>query len=135
MMNPFGQKKAFSDRHLLLYPVVFWPWHLARFEDANTCPIVTRIWDTFASGPNYRKWLHYHRKGVIIRKNSDDDFWRRSQFSQIHGGDLLESPNRSIYSSYRAYLETRMLQSCCSTGEPALSRFCIHRSGRAYFQA
>jgi len=81
----------YCDRHLLLYSAVFWPWHFARFEDVNTCPILTVIWDTFASETNHQRWLDYHRRCVAISIFTEDIFWRRSSALHNESDDLLST--------------------------------------------
>jgi len=84
-------KGDYHNRHLLLYSAVFWPWHLGRCEDANTCPILTRIWDTFASETVHQRWLDYHRRCVAIHNHIEDIFWRRSYALQKGSDDLLST--------------------------------------------
>jgi hypothetical protein len=54
----------YSDRHLLLYSAVFWPWHFSCCEEVNSCQILTGLRDTLLSGANYQRWLNYHRLKV-----------------------------------------------------------------------
>ncbi|KAI5782140.1 hypothetical protein FPQ18DRAFT_283943, partial [Pyronema domesticum] len=35
----------YGDRHLLLYSVVFWPWHFSHCEDVNGCQTLTDLWN------------------------------------------------------------------------------------------
>ena len=75
-----------SNRQLLLYSVVFWPWHLANRDDGNDCQALTALWNTFISEINYHRWLDYHLNASSFTK---DAFWHRSKAMQQKGIDIL----------------------------------------------
>ena len=65
---------AHSNRHLLLYLAVFWPWHFSRPGVGDD--ILTGLWDTFISQTNYESRSRYHRLQVK-ESYSSDLFWQR----------------------------------------------------------
>ena len=81
------KQASYSDRHLLLYSAVFWPWHFSSCEYEN-CQMLTDLWDAFVSGTNRQRWLDYHHRRVKT-KYSWDPFWLRSETLQDEVGDLL----------------------------------------------
>jgi len=80
---------SYSDRHLLLYTTVFWPWHFSRCLD--DCPILSRLWKKFLLGENHQRWLEYHCRCVRTNRFSGDNFWFRSDTLQQQTDDVLSS--------------------------------------------
>ena len=65
----------YHDRHLLLYSVAFWPWHLYHCNDS--CQILDALWEGFLSEATFQRWIDCHYKRVQTRPPKDT-FWRRS---------------------------------------------------------
>ena len=65
----------YHDRHLLLYSVVFWPWHLNRCTDS--CQILVALWEAFVSEATFQHWIGFHYQRVQTQRTKDT-FWRRS---------------------------------------------------------
>jgi hypothetical protein len=49
------QEEGYSDRHLLSYSVLFWPWHFSHCADVNGCQTLTDLWNSFVSESNYQR--------------------------------------------------------------------------------
>ena len=64
-----------SDRHLLLYSAVFWPWHFSRCKEND---MLTRLCTMLLSEVNHKKWLGYHRLRVKAYSYDEDPFWQRA---------------------------------------------------------
>jgi len=70
----------YSDRHLLLYAAVFWPWHFAHCEDG--CPILSGLWGAFVAEATFQRWINYHCQCVQTSEFSEDTYWLRSEALQ-----------------------------------------------------
>ncbi|KAI5792038.1 hypothetical protein FPQ18DRAFT_291967, partial [Pyronema domesticum] len=88
--NIITREGQYRDRHLLLYSVVFWPWHFSHCEDVNGCQTLTDLWNSFASESNYQRWHNYHGKWVVTT-NTRDTFWERVNVCQQEADNLLSS--------------------------------------------
>ncbi|KAI5850863.1 hypothetical protein BZA05DRAFT_51672 [Tricharina praecox] len=112
----------YNARHLLLYSVVFSPWHFAQCEDKDNCQAVTGLWNTFVSGSNYQRWANYHQRCVQVDRHSRDIFWCRTHAVRQAGDDTLSSvcvfgynggsltspsPRRRLF--YPDYFSTRLV--------------------------
>lgn len=123
-------------RHLLLYAMVFWPWHLAR-DAGNDCRILAGLWDRFLLGEHCRRWLDLLRRNVMTWKNSRDAFWRRAYAVQQGGHDVLTSvcvfglvsKLTSVFESVfveKARIDWLLLQAC-SVGDLNVAGFLLDR--------
>ena len=82
---------VYEGRHLLLYSVVFWPWHFAHCGEFDRCPTLTSLWDKLISESTYERWRHYHCKCVTKFPHSEsrEDFWcRQETIQEMHYGRL-----------------------------------------------
>ncbi|KAI5796206.1 hypothetical protein FPQ18DRAFT_423767 [Pyronema domesticum] len=86
--NVTTREGQYRDRHLLLYSVVFWPWHFSHCEDVNGCQTLTDLWNSFASESNYQRWHNYHGKWVVTT-DTRDTFWERVNVWQQEADNLL----------------------------------------------
>jgi len=77
--NIRGQEGVYEDRHLLLYSVVFWPWHFAHCGEFNRCPTLSSLWDKLISESTYERWHHYYRECIVFSGWWKEDFWRRQR--------------------------------------------------------
>ncbi|KAI5841659.1 hypothetical protein BZA05DRAFT_360374, partial [Tricharina praecox] len=88
------QEGDYSDRHLLLYAAVFWPWHLSRADDR--CDILHASWANFVSDGNHERWFFYHyrvtpefrKKARIGRLRAR--FGSRQTFTAVFGSRSAE---------------------------------------------
>jgi len=76
----------YGDRHLLLYSVVFWPWH---FAHAKNCAILDTIWYTFVSGTHHRRWWDYCAEAVKRTLWGRSVFWERVSAHGVQPNSLL----------------------------------------------
>jgi len=76
-----GREGVYEGRHLLLYSVVFWPWHFAHCGEFNRCPTLSSLWDKLISESTYERWLHYYRNCIATRDIIwwKEDFWKRQR--------------------------------------------------------
>jgi hypothetical protein len=83
-----------TDRHLLLYSAVFWPWHFSCCKAVNDYDsnILNIVWNMFILVYNYLKWLLYYQSVIEWGYNgiTGDLFWRKSHvFAEQKTDDLL----------------------------------------------
>jgi len=87
-------KGKYTDRHLLLYSAVFWPWHFSCCEAVNdyNSNILNIVWNMFILVSNYLKWLLYYQSVIEWGYNGITGglFWRKSHaFAEQKTDDLL----------------------------------------------
>jgi len=90
--NIKGYEGHYEDRHLLLYSVMFWPWHFAHCGEFNRCPTLSSLWDKLISESTYERWHHYYRNCISRTwwKEKKEDFWRRQEIvRRSHYGRLF----------------------------------------------
>ena len=97
--NRWTREGAYKNRHLLLYAVVFWPWHLARCGDFDHSPIVSLLWEKLSRGNIYERWCDYH--GTCVAAYS----WRGSGFWQRHEAIKAEGYDRILFFACLGYIE------------------------------
>jgi len=119
-----------SNRHLLLYSAVFWPWHFAHCDDSKDCPVLTGLWNTFVSEETHRRWLDYHRQCVLTDwPVRDTFFWQRSATRNKEGyKDVLSTV--CIYGLGRKFetaLEAMSLMAGPLSRSPSLGPYRTHQ--------
>ena len=80
-----------SDRHLLLYSAVFWPWHFSLGRDTNGFEMLICLCKKLMSETNHQRWLEYHRFVVGASRYTEVCYWRRVLALQKEKDDALSS--------------------------------------------
>ncbi|KAF8541975.1 hypothetical protein BDD12DRAFT_775371, partial [Trichophaea hybrida] len=74
-----AEEGQYRNRHILLYSVVFWPWHFSRHEALHMvdCDSLMGLWKRFMSQINYRRWFDHYHSTIKTMSWTDELFWQK----------------------------------------------------------
>ena len=92
--NTLGtQEGHYRDRHLLLYSMVFWPWHVFCCGELNNYQMLTLLCNKLLSETNHQRWRNYYPLPWWGLFSSEDNYWNRVRILQQG-----KNSNDSLYS-------------------------------------